>query len=116
MRAKVIFADSQKDSTEMDYDKVAEAITEKTKAIVAVNLAGIVADYDRLYQVVEEKKALFTAKTGDSLGARIQQAIGRALVFSDCTHGLDASKNGKITGEIADFTSFSFHAVNLYSA
>ena len=111
--AKVIFVDSQKDSTEMDYDKVAEAITEKTKAIVAVDLGGIVADYDKLYQVVESKKNLFKAKTGDCLGARIQQAIGRVLVFSDCAHGLGASKNDKRAGEIADFTSFSFHAVNL---
>lgn len=113
--AKVIFVDSQKDSTEMDYDKVAKAITEKTKAIVAVDLGGIVADYDKLYQVVEAKKNLFKAKTGDSLGARIQQAIGRVLVFSDCAHGLGASKNNKRAGEIADFTSFSFHAVKNFT-
>lgn len=113
--AKVIFVDSQKDSTEMDYDKVAEAITEKTKAIVAVDLGGIVADYDKLYKVVESKKNLFKAKTGDSLGARIQQAIGRVLVFSDCAHGLGASKNDKRAGEIADFTSFSFHAVKNFT-
>lgn len=113
--AKVIFVDSQKDSTEMDYDKVADAITEKTKAIVAVDLGGIVADYDKLYQVVESKKNLFKAKTGDSLGARIQQAIGHVLVFSDCAHGLGASKNDKRTGEIADFTSFSFHAVKNFT-
>lgn len=113
--AKVIFVDSQKDSTEMDYDKVEEAITEKTKAIVAVDLGGIVADYDKLYQVVESKKNLFKAKTGDCLGARIQQAIGRVLVFSDCAHGLGASKNDKRAGEIADFTSFSFHAVKNFT-
>lgn len=113
--AKVVFVDSQKDSTEMDYDKVAEAITEKTKAIVAVDLGGIVADYDKLYQVVEAKKSLFKAKKGDSLGARIQQAIGRVLVFSDCAHGLGASKNDKRAGEIADFTSFSFHAVKNFT-
>ena len=113
--AKVVFVDSQKDSTEMDYDKVAEAITDKTKAIVAVDLGGIVADYDKLYQVVESKKNLFKAKTGDCLGARIQQAIGRVLVFSDCAHGLGASKNDKMAGEIADFTSFSFHAVKNFT-
>lgn len=113
--AKVIFVDSQKDSTEMDYDKVAETITEKTKAIVAVDLGGIVADYDKLYQVVEAKKNLFKAKKGDSLGARIQQAIGRVLVFSDCAHGLGASRNEKMAGEIADFTSFSFHAVKNFT-
>lgn len=111
--AKVIFVDSQKDSTEMDYDKVAAAITEKTKAIVAVDLAGIVADYDKLYKIAEEKKNLFKAKEGSDLGARIQQALGRVLIFSDCAHGLGASRNGKMTGSIADFTSFSFHAVNL---
>ena len=110
--AKVIFVDSQKDFTEMDYDKVAVAITEKTKAIVAVDLAGIVADYDKLYKIAEEKN-LFKAKEGSDLGARIQQALGRVLIFSDCAHGLGASRNGKMTGSIADFKSFSFHAVNL---
>lgn len=97
----------------MDYDKVAAAITEKIKAIVAVDLAGIVADYDKLYKIAEEKKNLFKAKEGSDLGARIQQALGRILIFSDCAHGLGASRNGKMTGSIADFTSFSFHAVNL---
>ena len=109
--AKVIFVDSKIDSTEMDYEKVAEAITEKTKAIVAVDLGGIVADYDKLYEVVERKKQLFVPKEGNDLGARIQQTLGRVLVFSDCAHALGASRRGKMTGEIADFTSFSFHAV-----
>ena len=113
--AKVIFVDSQKDSTEMDYDKVVAAITEKTKAIVAVDLAGIVADYDKLYKVAEEKKNLFKAKEGNELGARIQQTLGRILIFSDCAHGLGASRNGKMTGSIADFTSFSFHAVKNFT-
>ena len=67
--AKVIFVDSQKDSTEMDYEKVAEAITEKTKAVVAVDLGGIICDYDKLYTAVESRKNLFKAKEGDSLGA-----------------------------------------------
>lgn len=113
--AKVIFVGSQKDSTEMDYDKVAAAITEKTKAIVAVDLAGIVVDYDKLYKIAEEKKNLFKAKEGSDLGARIQQALGRVLIFSDCAHGLGASRNGKMTGSIADFTSFSFHAVKNFT-
>lgn len=113
--AKVIFVDSQKDSTEMDYDKVAEAITEKTKAIVAVDLAGIVADYDKLYQIAEEKKNLFQAKHGNDLGAKVQQTLGRVVIFSDCAHGLGASRNGKMTGSIADFTSFSFHAVKNFT-
>lgn len=112
--AKVVFVDSQKDSPEMDYEKVAEAITEKTRAIVAVDLGGIVADYDKLFEVVESKRELFKAKEGDSLGARIQQAIGRVLVFADGAHSLGASRNGKMAGEIADFTDFSFHAVNVF--
>lgn len=113
--AKVIFVDSQVDNCEMDYEKVAEAITEKTKAIVAVDLGGIIADYDRLFEVVESKKSFFKAKEGDSLGARIQQAIGRVIVFADGAHSLGASRNGKMAGEIADFTDFSFHAVKNFT-
>lgn len=113
--AKVIFVDSQKDNCEMDYDKVAEAITEKTKAVVAVDLGGIICDYDQLYAAIERKKDLFKAKEGNDLGARIQQAIGRVLVFADCAHALGASRHGKMAGEIADFTSFSFHAVKNFT-
>ena len=80
--AKVIFVDSQKDSCEMDYEKVAEAITEKTKAVVAVDLGGIICDYDKLYAAVERRKHLFKVKEDDSLGARIQQAIGRVIVIN----------------------------------
>lgn len=113
--AKVIFADSQKDSTEMDYDKVAGAITEQTKAVVAVDLGGIICDYDKLYEVVESKKNLFHAKEGNEFGERIQQAVGRVLVFADCAHALGANRNGKMAGEIADFTDFSFHAVKNFT-
>lgn len=113
--AKAVFVDSQKDSPEMDYDKIAEAITERTKAIVAVDLGGIVADYDKLFEVVEKKKSLFRAKEGNDLGARIQQAVGRVLVFADGAHSLGASRNGKMAGEIADFTDFSFHAVKNFT-
>ena len=113
--AKVIFVDSQKDCVEMDYEKVGEAINERTKAIVAVDLGGIVCDYDKLFSVVEQKRALFTPKEGDSLAARIQQAIGRVLIFSDAAHALGASRNGKMAGEIADFTDFSFHAVKNFT-
>lgn len=113
--AKVVFVDSQVDNVEMDYDKVAEAITEKTKAIVAVDLGGIICDYDKLYAVVESKRELFRAKEGDSLGARIQQAVGRVLVFADGAHSLGANRNGKMSGEIADFTDFSFHAVKNFT-
>lgn len=113
--AKVIFVDSQKDSTEMDYDKVAAAITSKTKAIVAVDLAGIVADYDKLFKIVEEKRSLFVPGGNTDLGRRIQKAIGRVLVFADGAHSLGASRNGKMAGEIADFTDFSFHAVKNFT-
>lgn len=113
--AKVIFVDSQKDNCEMDYEKVTEAITEKTKAVVAVDLGGIIADYDKIYKVVESKKHLFKAKEGNDLGARIQQAIGRVIVFADGAHSLGASKSGKMAGEWADFTDFSFHAVKNFT-
>ena len=93
--AKVIFVDSQKDSCEMDYDKVAAAITERTKAVVAVDLGGIICDYDKLFAAVESKKELFQPKQGDDLGARIQQSIGRVLVFADCAHALGAQWHGK---------------------
>lgn len=107
--ATVVMVDSQKDSVEMDYDAMEAAITERTKAIVAVDLAGIVCDYDRIYQAVENKKHLFKANSD------IQKAMGRVAVLSDCAHGLGASKDGKMTGEIADFTSFSFHAVKNFT-
>lgn len=113
--AKVIFVDSQPDSTEMDYEKVAEAINEKTKAVVAVDLGGIICDYDKLYAAVESKKHIFKAKEGNNLGARIQQALGRVLVFADCAHALGAQWHGKMAGEIADFTDFSFHAVKNFT-
>lgn len=113
--AKVVFVDSQKDCVEMDYEAVAEKITEKTKAIVAVDLGGIVCDYDKLFSVVEKKRDLFRPKQGESLGARIQQAIGRVLVFSDAAHALGASRHGKMAGSIADFTDFSFHAVKNFT-
>lgn len=113
--AKVKFIDNQVDNCEMDYDKLAEAITEKTKFIVAVDLGGIVADYDRIFEIVESKKHLFKAKEGNDLGARIQQALGRIIVFADGAHSLGASQNGKMAGEIADFTDFSFHAVKNFT-
>ena len=113
--AKVIFVDSQIDNVEMDYEKVAAAITEKTKAVVAVDLGGIICDYDKLYTAVESKRKLFRAKEGNSLGARIQQAKGRVLVFADCAHALGASRKGKMAGQIADFTDFSFHAVKNFT-
>lgn len=107
--AKVVFIDSQKNSTEMDYDAMEAAITEKTKAIVAVDLAGIVADYDRIYQAVERKKHIFVPNN------KIQAALGRIAVLADGAHSLGANRNGKMAGEIADFTSFSFHAVKNFT-
>ena len=109
--AKVIFIDSQPDSFEMDYDLMEAAINEKTKAVIPVDLAGIVCDYDRIYAAVENKKHLFKPANA------IQQAMGRAAVVADCAHALGATRNGKKAGQIADFTSFSFHAVkNLTTA
>ena len=113
--AKVIFIDSQKDTTEMDYEKVAESITPRTKAIVAVDLGGIIADYDKLFKIVDEKKELFTPGGNTELGRRIQKAVGRVLVFDDAAHSLGARQNGKMAGEIADFTDFSFHAVKNFT-
>lgn len=113
--AKVILVDSQKDSTEMDYEKVAEAITEKTKAIVAVDLGGIIADYDKLYEVVEAKRNFFVPGGSTELGRSIQKAIGRVIVYADSAHALGASRNGKMAGEIADFSDFSFHAVKNFT-
>ena len=107
--AKLVFIDSQKDSTEMDYDAMEAAINEKTKAVIAVDLGGIIADYDRIYEAVERKKNLFTQKTD------VQKALGRVAVLADGAHSLGASRNGKMAGEIADFTSFSFHAVKNFT-
>ena len=107
--AKVVFVDSQPDSVEMDYDKLEDAITEKTKAVIVVDLGGIICDYERIYQVIENKKHLFRPKN------KIQQAIGRVAVCADCAHALGASRNGRMAGEIADFTDFSFHAVKNFT-
>lgn len=113
--ASVIFIDSQPGSAEMDYDAVERAVNERTKAIVAVDIGGIVCDYDRLFEIVKKKKAIFTPGGNTELGRRIQAAIGRVLVFSDGAHALGASRNGKMCGEIADFTDFSFHAVKNFT-
>lgn len=109
--AKVVFIDSQPDSFEMDYDLMEAAINEKTKAIIPVELAGIICDYDRIFAAVENKKHFFTPSND------IQRAIGRVAVVGDGAHSLGAMKDGKKSGQIADFTSFSFHAVkNLTTA
>jgi dTDP-4-amino-4,6-dideoxygalactose transaminase len=109
--AKVIFIDSQKDgnpinhSPEMDYDKLEAAITEHTKAIIPVDFGGIMCDYERIYQAVENKRHLFKPESP------IQEKLGRVAVVADSAHALGAVRNGKRAGQAADFTSFSFHAV-----
>lgn len=109
--AHPVMVDCAPGSFEMDYDKMAEAITERTKAIIPVDLAGIVADYDKVFAAVEAKKHLFSP-TND-----IQKAYGRCIVIADAAHAFGAMWHGKMCGEIADFTSFSFHAVkNLTTA
>lgn len=109
--AKLVLVDAQKDCVEMDYEKMAEAITEKTKVILPVDLGGIVCDYDRIYQVVESKRHLFRPSN------ELQRKYGRIIVLADAAHAFGAQWHGKMCGEIADFTSFSFHAVkNLTTA
>lgn len=109
--AKVVFVDVEKDSLEINYEELEKAITEKTKAIIPVDLAGIPCDYDRIFSVLENKKSLFKPNN------KIQKAIGRIAVCADAAHAFGATLNGKKIGSIADFTSFSFHAVkNLTTA
>lgn len=107
--AEVVMVDSQKDNVEMDYDQLAGAITENTKVIVPVDLGGIVADYDRVFEIIEAKKGLF--KPNNALQAK----IGRIIVSADCAHSFGGMRKGKMAGEIADFSSFSFHAVKNFT-
>lgn len=136
--AKVVFVDIQKDgdpmshAPEMDYEAMEAAITERTKAIIPVDFGGIVCDYDRIYEILERKRGLFSPVQSDGtalgeLNARVQRAIGRVAVVADCAHGLGASRYvthagnktfdqvRKYCGAIADFTSFSFHAVKNFT-
>ena len=109
--AKIVLIDTAKDSFQMDYEKLEEAITERTKAIIPVDLAGIMCDYDKIFEIVNRKKDLFKANS------KLQEAIGRVVVIGDGAHSFGASQKGKMSGEVADFTSFSFHAVkNLTTA
>ena len=110
--AKLVLVDCQKDGYQMDYDALEAAITEKTKAVIPVDIAGVICDYDRIFEIVEKKKALFTPSDN-----KIQQALGRVAVVADAAHAFGARRHGKMCGEIADFTAFSFHAVkNLTTA
>ena len=109
--ATPVIVDSQKDNVEMDYDLMADAISEKTKAIIPVDIAGILCDYDKIFEVVENKKELFNPNSD------LQKIFNRIIVIADCAHGFGAEKNNKKAGIFADFTCFSFHAVkNLTTA
>lgn len=109
--ATPVMVDSQMDNVEMDYDKMADAITERTKFIIPVDLGGIVCDYDKIFAAVESKKYLFKPAN------ELQRAYGRVIVMADAAHAFGAKWHDRICGEIADFTSFSFHAVkNLTTA
>lgn len=109
--AKIVMIDSQKNSLEMDYDAVEAAVTERTKGIIPVDLGGVPCDYDRIFEIIERKKNLFRPSN------EIQKAIGRIAVCADTAHAFGAKWHGKMVGSIADFSSFSFHAVkNLTTA
>lgn len=109
--AKLVLIDSQSDSLEMDYEALENAINEHTKAIIPVDLGGIPCDYDRIFAIVEKKKHLFKATSA------VQEAVGRVAICADAAHAFGASWHGKMVGSIADFSSFSFHAVkNLTTA
>lgn len=107
--AKLVMVDVQKDSLEMDYNKLANAITEKTKVVIPVDLGGVPCDYNRIFSIVESKKELFHPVN------KLQKAIGRVIVMTDAAHAFGAEWNGKAIGSIADFSNFSFHAVKNFT-
>ena len=109
--AKLVIVDTATNSFEMDYDKLEAAITDKTKAIIPVDLAGIPCDYDRIFEIVEKKKSIFKPE------GEVQTALGRIAVMADTAHAFGAERKGQMAGSLADFSSFSFHAVkNLTTA
>lgn len=109
--AKLVLVDTQKDIYEMDYEELEKKINEKTKAIIAVDLGGVICDYGKIYEIAERKKNLFRPSN------EIQEKLGRIAVLADGAHSFGAVRDGKRCGEIADFTTFSFHAVkNLTTA
>ena len=109
--AKLVMVDTAPNSFEMDYEQLAQAITSRTKVIIPVDLAGIICDYDRIFSISNDKKQLFQPSN------KLQNSIGRVIILADAAHAFGAKRNGKMCGEIADFTSFSFHAVkNLTTA
>lgn len=107
--ARIVLVDTQKNSLEMDYEAVEAAITEKTKAIIPVDLGGVPCDYERIYEIVEKKRRLFKASN------RFQEALGRVAIMADAAHSFGASRNGRPAGSLADFSSFSFHAVKNFT-
>lgn len=107
--AKLVLIDTQADSLEMDYDRLEAAITERTKVIIPIDLGGIPCDYDRIFSIVEKKKALFRPAN------ELQRAIGRIVVMADTAHALGAQWKGRPVGSIADFSNFSFHAVKNFT-
>ena len=107
--AKIVLTDSQKDSLEMDYDAMEAAITERTKAIIPVDLGGVPCDYDRIFQAVDNKRGLFKPN------GKYQEALGRVAVCEDAAHALGATYHNEELGSVADFASFSFHAVKNFT-
>lgn len=107
--AKLVLVDCQENSLEMDYDALENAITEKTKVIIPVDLGGIPCDYDRIFEIVERKKNLFRPST------EIQEKLGRVAVMADAAHAFGASWHGKMIGRVADVTNFSYHAVKNFT-
>lgn len=107
--AKLVLVDTQKDSYEMDYDLLADAITERTKVIIPVDLGGVPCDYHRVMEVVESKRSLFHPANW------LQESYGRVIVVDDAAHAFGARWNGKMIGSVSDFTSFSFHAVKNFT-
>lgn len=107
--AKLVLIDCQENSLEMDYDALEAAITEKTKVIIPIDLGGVPCDYDRIFEIVERKKKLFHANN------EIQAVFGRIIVMADGAHAFGASVGDKMIGNIADFTTFSFHAVKNFT-
>lgn len=109
--AKIVMLDSLEDNVEMNYDKLEELITPNTKAIIGVDIAGIIANYDKIFEIVEKNKDKFIPNSN------IQRKMGRIAVIADGAHSFGANQNGKMSGNVADFTTFSFHAVkNLTTA
>lgn len=107
--AKLVLIDTQKDSLEMDYDVLERAITKNTKAIIPIDLGGIPCDYERIFAIVEKKKGIFKANSD------VQEALGRIAIVADTAHALGAEWHGRMVGNIADFSSFSFHAVKNFT-